>query len=162
VSPGLALRALALGACLAAASGCDETPDKVTCTLGVCGGGTVEVELVDDDAQAAWARGEYRSRGASSASQPTAFDCSLSADAGRYLPCSGGTLRLDSFTAWPTAVVEVRFVLNDGTWSAWQAIDLEFTEHIEPDFNGPGCSCTWYTATAAPIVLPPEARLPAP
>jgi hypothetical protein len=39
---------------------------------------------------------------------------------------------------------------------------LDITTHTEPEFNGPGCPCTWYTATAEPFVVPANALLSAP
>jgi hypothetical protein len=150
-------RALALGAC-AIASACDAALHE--CAGALCRGDLPEVALVDEAGNASAARGEHRSVDARD-EPATPFDCSPP-DAGQPSLCSEGRLLLSVFEAYPGRRVELRFQLRDGSWSAWQALDLEITSHTDPDFNGPGCSCTWYTAKAAPIVVPPEARLQAP
>jgi hypothetical protein len=154
------LGSIALGAgFVALGCGDDREDGALTCTLKGCGG-LSELALIDDDGEPARARGEFRSTDTEPTSQQTVpFDC---APARPNAGCSDGVLLIDLPIAPPRTVVDVRFELSDGTWSAWQTLDLEVTSHTEPDFNGPGCSCTWYTATAAPIVVPPEARLQQP
>lgn len=149
---------LALGACLAA--GACANDDTLTCTLADCGGTLGDIVLVDEAGEPAAARGEYRRSNAPEPATPTPFDCSPAA-AGRPSPCDGGRLSPAVDGIQPDTSVEMRFRLHDDSWSAWQPLALDITSHTDPDFNGPGCECTWYTATAAPIVVPAEARLPA-
>jgi hypothetical protein len=151
------LGSIALGAgFVALGCGDDREDGTLTCTLAGCGG-LSELALIDDDGNPARARGEFRSTGTEPTSQQTVpFDC---APAPPNAGCSDGVLLIDLPIAPARPVVDVRFELSEGTWSAWQTLDLEITEHTEPDFNGPGCSCTWYTATAAPIVVPAAARI---
>jgi hypothetical protein len=148
---------LALGAC-AIASACDVGLHE--CASASCGGPLPEVALLDEAGNPSAARGEHRSVDARG-EPATPFDCSPP-DAGQASLCSEGVVLLSVFGARPGTRVELRFQLRDGSWSAWRALDLEITSHTDADFNGPGCPCTGYTATAAPIVVPAEARLPAP
>lgn len=152
-----AWRPLALGAC-AIASACDDRPHE--CASGACGGELPEVALVDEAGNSVTARGEQRS-----ADYPDTaalvFDCSPP-DAGQTSLCSEGRVVLSVFQAHPGTRVELRFQLQDGSWSDWRVLPLDITAHTDPEFNGPGCPCTWYTAMPAPIVVPVEARLPAP
>jgi hypothetical protein len=59
----------------------------------------------------------------------------------------------------PGSTIEVRFELANGGWTEWQPVALTFERHTDPDFNGPGCECSWYTATAEPILVPAGAQL---
>jgi hypothetical protein len=71
-----------------------------------------------------------------------------------------GTIVLPYLDLRPGTASEVRFEVANGAWSEWQEVVLDLTERTDPDFNGPGCPCTWYTATARAIVVPVDARLP--
>lgn len=131
------------------------------------------LSLVDEFGQPASARGETRTSQAPLATQP--FDCNLDrgpsgradgpgwpfpADAGPGAACQDGIVKPPVFTLNPRDTVDVRFELADGSISDWQPVDIELTKHTDPDFNGPDCPCTWYDGTAAPIVVPADARLP--
>jgi hypothetical protein len=128
-----------------------------------CAGILSDIVLVDEAGEPASARGEYRSSNSWSSTGPARFDCTAGpADAASARPCVEGRVAVGSVDMQPDARAEVRFELRDGSWSEWQSLALDITSHTDPEFNGPGCPCTWYTATAAPIVVPAEARLPAP
>lgn len=148
-------RAIALGAYVAA-SACNDLPHE--CASAWCSGNLPEVALVDDAGNPSAARGEHRS--VEARGEPARpFDCSPP-DAGQASLCSEGRVLLSVFEARPGTRVELRFELQDGSWSDWQVLELDITSHTDPEFNGPGCPCTWYTATAEPIAVPVEARLP--
>jgi hypothetical protein len=152
-----ARRAIAWGACIAASACGDGTHE---CATARCGGALPVVALVDEAGNPVAARGEQRSADYPAA-PATAFDCEP-ADAGQPTLCARGQLLLSVFEAHPGTRVELRFQLRDGSWSDWQVLALDITSHTDPEFNGPGCPCTGYTATAQPIVVPVEARPPAP
>jgi hypothetical protein len=151
--------ALALGACLAAAS-C-EGDEPFECASAACGGTLGDIVFVDEAGQPAAARGEYRSSTDSATRAPVPFDCSP-ADAGQRSLCDEGRLSPSVVFTQPDTRLALRFQLHDGSWSAWQALTLHFTSHTDPDFNGPGCPCTSYSATVGSVVVPADARLPAP
>lgn len=71
-----------------------------------------------------------------------------------------GALRLDEFNLSPELVYELRFAGADGSLLSWQVVPLEVERHTDPDFNGAGCSCSWYVAKPASVIVPSEARLP--
>jgi hypothetical protein len=122
-----------------------------------CGGVPLALALVDDAGDPVAARGEYRSNTPGSVASP--FDCSFQqGDASPNLQCPDGSLITAIYDPRPDTAVEVRFELTEGGMSDWQDAPLEVTEHTDPDFNGPGCSCTWYTGTARAITVPTEAR----
>jgi hypothetical protein len=150
-------RALALGAC-AIASACDAEPHE--CASALCGSNLPEVALVDEAGNPSAARGEHRSVEARD-ERATPFDCSPP-DAGQPSRCGEGRVLLSAWQARPGTGVEMRFELRDGSWSAWRSLDLAITSNTDPDYNGPGCPCTSYAASAEPIVVPAEARLPRP
>jgi hypothetical protein len=87
-----------------------------------------------------------------------AFDCSRSSQNGPGDICTDSVLFF-RIPLHPESFVEVRFELQDGSMSEWQVVSLELSKHTDPDFNGPGCSCTWYSATVAPVVVPANAKL---
>jgi hypothetical protein len=125
-----------------------------------CASAGVDVRLVDEAGAAVSARGEFRSSDARGASQT--FECP---DADRDdIPvalrrCRDGAIQLFTPNLSPENGIDVRFELADGSPSAWQRLALELTRHTDPDFNGAGCPCTWYTAAPAPVVVPLGARL---
>ena len=153
IGHGLALVASAV------ALGCDPLHP---CSDTLCGGAVPEVALVDEAGDPALVRGEYRLAD-SSGTGAGSFDCARRAPgAAPGWPCSEGTLSLPVDDVRPELAVELRFVLADGSWSAWQAVELEITRQTDPEFNGPDCPCSWYSATATPAVVPAEARRAAP
>jgi hypothetical protein len=145
------------GACVIA-SACDVGPHE--CASASCRGNVPEVALVDEAGNPSAARGEQRSADYPESSA-TAFACEPG-DAGQPTLCPDGQLLLSVFGERPGTRVELRFQLRDGSWSDWRVLDLDITSHTDPEFNGPGCPCTWYTATAEPLVVPVEARRPEP
>ena len=143
---------VALVACCAIGSyGCAKT-----CTNALCSG-TTEVSLVDDAGEPAVAQGEARREGG--AARP--FDCTQEETRPESFECGmDGVLRFNGHIEpdGPPPVYEVRFALRDGGWSPWQQAELELTQMTDPDFNGPGCPCTW-TDGHADMMVPPGARL---
>jgi len=126
------------------------------CTAMGCVGTAPALPLVDDQGQPIYTRGEIRtSQLGLDTAQP--FDC-LPSDA-RPDVCPNGTVLPPFFELRPEDTVDIRFELSDGTWSAWQPVDVRLTKHTDPDFNGPDCPCTWYTSTVDPIVVPANARV---
>ncbi len=137
-------------------AGCSDDP--LTCTLADCGGSLPSTQLVDDMGQPALARGEQRTRQMPS---PLFFDCTvtlMSPGPPGQVACENGVIFVGD-NAYPGNDVELRFELPDGSFTEWQEVELSYTSHTDPDFNGPGCSCTWYTATATPVLVPALARL---
>jgi hypothetical protein len=157
------MRSLALAACLAVRGCSDDLPHE--CNAASCGGGSPPVvELVDAAGTPAAVRGELRGTGPWNALEVGAFDCSLPpiGNALQQPRCGeGGVLSLSNELR-PDWRLELRFQLQDGSWSEWRRVLLDITTHTEPEFNGPGCPCTWYTATAEPFVVPANALLSAP
>ncbi|HTV20013.1 MAG TPA: hypothetical protein VMG12_15115 [Polyangiaceae bacterium] len=171
LSPGArSLRGAAVGRCAGlalaftlAVAGCgDDLPHE--CTSASClGGAPPAVELVDDAGNPAAPRGELRSTGPWNALEVAAFDCSRPPSVGGPPPrCDAGGVLTLSNEVRPDWRLELRFALLDGAWSEWRRVLLDISSHTEPEFNGPGCPCTWYSATAEAIVVPAEARLLAP
>jgi hypothetical protein len=58
--------------------------------------------------------------------------------------------------------LEVRFQLDDGNYSQWEAVPIQITDRVIEDFNGPGCDCTVYDAFGSVVEVPPAARLTQP
>jgi hypothetical protein len=71
-----------------------------------------------------------------------------------------GALRLNEYNLRPELVYELRFARADGSMTPWQVVPLELERKTDPDFNGPGCSCSWYIAQPASVTVPADARLP--
>jgi len=114
------------------------------CTLVACSGSQV-VALVDATGNAVAARGELLASGSSEA---VAFDCTTKTlcDARMQVQVTDGD--------------KLRFELSGGDWSEWVTFDeadFEPTETTDPDFNGPGCPCTW-TDLRATLEVPAEAQ----
>ena len=128
--------------------------DVHTCTLMDCNGAPSKVALVDDSGGSVAAKGEYRSSGRNHDVSATAFDCN---DARSPAHCEDGVLLLNA-PGGHDSKDEIRFELANGEFTDWQPVALTITEHTDSDFNGPGCSCTWYTAVVEPVVVPSEAR----
>jgi hypothetical protein len=132
-----------------------------SCNAMACGGLPLALALQDDAGDPVAARGEYRSN--TPGSVASAFDCSFErgdASPTPNLQCRDGVILNAIHDVRPGTVVEVRFELNAGGLSDWQNVPLQVTERTDPDFNGPGCPCTWYSGTARAITVPTEARLP--
>jgi hypothetical protein len=109
------------------------------CTDADCVGKFV-IAPVDDAGAPVAARGEARNaRGITS------------------FPVNGEYLLWDSAIS-PNDAAEIRFELADGSFTPWQPIPVNYERHTNPDFNGEGCSCTWYDASAR-VVVPADARL---
>jgi hypothetical protein len=70
---------------------------------------------------------------------------------------SDGVVRSSDITHSPDSIAELRFGLDDGSFTQWQPLELDFQRHTDPDFNGDGCSCTWYDASAL-VIVPGAAR----
>jgi hypothetical protein len=143
--------AIALGPWLV---GCDE---PLICSKAACGGPPVPLALVDESDQGVAAKGEYRNN--QGLLQPQPFHCTLAPDTTSPFPvCDGNLLRLDAGNLQPGATYEIRFEAENGAWSEWLPVPLQLTKHTDPDFNGPGCECTWYTGQAQTLVVPAAAR----
>ncbi|MEO8183125.1 MAG: hypothetical protein ABI895_30205 [Deltaproteobacteria bacterium] len=132
--------------------GCDGPRD---CNTGACSGPAVTLALVDESGQGVAAKGEYRSNDGRSLPQP--FDCTL-ARTSLFAACAENVVRLYTFNLQPGMSHEVHFEGDNGEWSEWLPVPLQLTRRTDPDFNGPGCSCTWYTGQAEPLVVPAAVR----
>ncbi|HTV21083.1 MAG TPA: hypothetical protein VMG12_20500 [Polyangiaceae bacterium] len=139
--------------------GCGDEPSDGTriCTLKGCGGGIEDLRFIDDTGAPALARSEFRTSDARGEAVQITLDCSP--PSGAHIPgCSAGAFEFMALDFSPQTLVDVRFGRPDGSWTDWQPLPLTQTEHTDPDFNGPGCPCTWRTATTPPLVVPPDAR----
>lgn len=129
-----------------------------SCTLMGCAGRAVTVALVDEQGQAAAARGEVDFESHARA----AFDCTVAPDLNRGdIACEQGVLQLGPMLN-PGDTLALRFQNADGSFGEWQAVSLSVTRRVLPDFNGPDCDCEVSDATATPVVVPEGARLPWP
>lgn len=145
----LALFGLLTGACGGA---------EHSCTLKACGGGPAPLRLIDEAGALVAARGEYRTNREPPEQWP--FDCTVGPRASDSdADCTNNMVTLHVYDQGPSTVLQMRFQLVDGGWSEWQGVPLAFEEHTDPDFNGPGCPCTWHTVTAEPVVVPSGAHL---
>jgi len=132
--------------------------DTHSCTAKGCVGGPVDIQLVDDAGAPVSARGEYKTN---RNSETRSFDCSVTPESSNLdADCTDGQVTVFPFIADPGTTLQFRFALADGSLTDWQGIRLDYESETDPDFNGPGCSCTWYNATSEPAVVPAEARLP--
>jgi len=136
-------------------SGCE---DDGECTLVGCSGGTLKVTLVDDAGAVALARGELRTN---RRPDPRRFDCTREPSNGSSNTCRAGVVQLYPETLTPSSLVEFRFERSDGSLSEWQPVEIAYEQHTDPDFNGPGCGCSWYTFTPEPVLVPVDARVTA-
>jgi hypothetical protein len=127
--------------------------DVHSCTLKACGAASPSITLVDESGLPVVARGEVQDPD----NHP--FDCTLSSPTSG---CQSNVVFTWGYVGSSSYRLQIRFEQGDGSFTAWQRVDVEIESHTDPDFNGPGCSCTWYTATAAPIVVPAAARMPEP
>jgi hypothetical protein len=140
-------------------SSCLACGESGPCTLSLCGE-SAEVQLTDQDGNPVAARGQVRDI---ATEFEIAFDCSSNSQRNvRSLACRDNVVLLAGIIPRPGSIVEVRFGLQDGSISEWQPLSLQLSEHTDPDFNGPGCPCTWYSATVAPVVVPGDAQLALP
>lgn len=133
--------------------------DTRTCTAADCSSPETSLLVADESGAPVAARGEHRLSQDGEVGPAQAFDCGPNPDAG-VARCVGGTSSVGVRFA-PGAVFEVRFLRADGSWSDWQQVPLSLSEHTDPDFNGPGCPCTWYVAAPLSVTVPADARLPA-
>lgn len=145
----LLVASLLFGAC---------SDDTHSCTLKACIGRDVELALVDEAGGAVAATGEYRVSSPSTEPLTAQFDCTDTADDAR---CRDGVVVLSSATD-AAAVVELRYELEPGTYTEWERVEIQYTEQTDPDFNGPGCPCTWYDGADRSTLVPEAARRPLP
>jgi hypothetical protein len=102
-----------------------------------CLGTSVRVDLLDEQGTPAPARGEFRETGSDLA---LPFDCHSDPDASASdLNCTDGTVHLDAFIVTRDMALEARFELENGAYSEWHPVELQITERVVKDFNGPGC-----------------------
>jgi hypothetical protein len=138
-------------------AGCGE--DGGSCTARDCPSTLPRLALVDDTGQPVGARGELRNN-LSGAPQP--FDCTLSngpPTATNRIGCEDGVLATQDMNLDGDTRIELRFERAGGGLSEWQTVALDITSNTDADFNGPGCPCTRYEATAAPVLVPVNARI---
>lgn len=139
-----------LAALVTVASGCGHT-----CTAADCPG-FGSITLLDAEGERVLARGEVRPPGAT---EGVGFDCTEPASPATISCDDEGTLWLGEVpTGDAPPVYEVRFQLSGGGFSDWEEVELELEEVTDPDFNGPGCSCTW-TEGHASVTVPADAEL---
>lgn len=129
--------------------------DDHLCEAAGCLGPPTQVSLLDDAGRRVAARGETRLRTADYEIFPQAFDCTTETD-----ECANGVLFAQG-PGGPDTELELRFELEDGSFSEWQKFPLETTAHTDPDFNGEDCPCTSYAAKPLRVVVPEAARLDA-
>lgn len=147
----VAMKLLLVAMASALLPGCGVFPTE--CTEMGCSG-IAEVGFVDSAGNVATPSGQVRQVGDPDA-QP--FDCAVTSDTvTEYADCENGVLFL-GFVEDGTERYEVRFELAGGGLSDWQEVQLDSASHTDPDFNGPGCACTWWDPTVEPIVVPPGA-----
>jgi hypothetical protein len=128
------------------------------CTAVACTGGSVPLRLVDDAGRPVAARGEYRTNRDPPERWP--FDCTVGPRASDSdSDCNDNVVTFTLPYTGPSTVLQMRFQIVDGDWSEWQEVPLAFEQHTDPDFNGPGCACSWYTAAAEAVLVPSGARL---
>lgn len=127
--------------------GCGD--DTRSCTAQGCDD-TLVVSLVTDAGAPATTRGELRFDQAEAAP----FNCAPENEA-EALRCEGGRLQFSR----TEGVFEVRFALGDDAFTDWQVVDLDIQPVTDPDFNGPGCPCTWYEGRPV-VVVPDSAMIP--
>lgn len=138
---------LAVGALLA----CSD--DERVCADVECFGLPVQVPLVDEDELPLAARGELRNPTTPQESFP--FDCTAPWPDSK---CQSNFVVTGNYVYSPEYAVEIRFVQSDDSFSSWQSVNLDFSRETNPDFNGLGCSCSYYSATAASVIVPVTAR----
>jgi hypothetical protein len=127
--------------------------DVHTCTAKACGGLPPSIPLVDERGLPVVARGEIQNP---DGTQPSTFDCTVSAPGSS---CQTNLVFTGEDAYWRRELVQIRFEQTDGSFTPWEPVDIQITSHTDPDFNGPDCSCTWYTAMAPSVVVPVTARL---
>jgi hypothetical protein len=132
-----------------------------TCSAALCSGSALQLPLVDEAGASVPARGEYRTNRELPEQRP--FDCTVGPRASDFdSDCNDNVVLAAPLYRGPGSTVEVRFQQADGSRTEWQDVALTFEYHTDPDFNGPGCGCSWYTAVAEPIIVPAGARLTEP
>jgi hypothetical protein len=127
-----------------------------SCADVACGGSYPPVALVDENGLPVVARGEVQNRDLPE--QPFPFDCTVSSPSSG---CQGNAVVTGTWGVSPGYVAQIRFEQSDGSFTAWQPVRFHVTSRTDPDFNGPGCLCTRYTATAEDVIVPVSARLSA-
>lgn len=126
------------------------------CSAMGCVGSRVQVDLVDEQGMPVQARGEFRDSG----DVVLPFDCHVDPDASPSdLNCVDGTVHLDAFFPRRGMFLDVRWKLESGDYSEWQAVPLAIAERVIKDFNGPDCDCTVHEVSTAPVEVPIDAQL---
>lgn len=126
-----------------------------SCTDKGLVGSPLSVALVDDDGAPVVARGETRYLH----HQATSFDCTVRPEENaRDADCQGGVLQLAPVYN-PSDTLDLRFQLDDGSFTDWLPVHLSIEPVTVRDFNGPDCDVTVYDAAAEPVVVPASARL---
>ncbi|HWA74740.1 MAG TPA: hypothetical protein VG937_20500 [Polyangiaceae bacterium] len=126
-----------------------------SCTDIGCVGGDVAVALVDDSGAPVAARGEVRR----SAHREVTFDCTVaSSGGGAEADCVNNVLQLDPVNG-NRETTELRFRLEDGSFTDWRPVDVTITEGVAKDLGGPDCDCRYLNGTAEPVTVPAAARL---
>jgi hypothetical protein len=137
--------ALAMGVSLACGDGAHG------CTLVQCAGNGLQVPLVDASGQGVAAKGQYYTSAGGGSTH--SFDCTGAASPKSYADCEDDRLQVGGLVQ-PGIEVQIHFQDAGGAWSEWLPVPLTLNPHPDPDFNGPGCPCTWYSATAEPLIVP--------
>jgi hypothetical protein len=141
--------AAALGA-VGGLVGCDHS-----CTDIGCLGKKVEVALVDEAGDPVAARGEIRYSGHPGG----VFDCTVApTPTAKDVDCENDTLQVAPVFN-DDDELDIRFELDDGSFSDWQPVPLTVEREVLADVNGPGCDCTVWNGTAEPVTVPAEAQL---
>ena len=129
--------------------------DKSECADIECVGLPPRLPLVDDEGAPVGARGQLRQPTRPLESFP--FDCTAPWPDSN---CQSNFVVTGPDVNSPEYALEIRFVQSDDSFSSWQSVDLEFSSETNPDFNDLGCSCSYYSATAASVIVPAAARRP--
>lgn len=84
------------------------------------------------------------------------FDCA------RDIQCrNGNQLQLDGLLRREDAdQAQVYFQRDGGTLGPAQDVKVTSEKKTDPDFGGPGCSCSWTVSETEPLVVPDDARAP--
>ena len=126
-----------------------------SCAAVLCAGNGVDVPVVDEAGDSVAVKGEWRASGQVASPEP--FDCTISQPLAPVPDCDGNVLHLGAILQGNTSL-ELHFKDPSGAWSEWLPVAMTLEAHTDPDFNGPGCPCTWYSASAEPLIVPAASR----
>jgi hypothetical protein len=136
--------------------------DEHACTDADCLGLAPGIPLVDESGMPVIARGEVQNL---SGGGQSPFDCTVPVPivvpGPRPIPasgCVGNVVVAGGEARSSKAASQIRFEQSDGSFTPWQPVAVDVTRHTDPDFNGPGCPCTWYSASAGDVIVPVSAR----